>query len=162
MTTQEMIEILQAYDRGEEIESGDKIRDFWVDLTSPSWNFNKFDYRIKPKEEKRKFKVGDRLIRKKAENSLVYGEADIVEVTALTENGYTLDTEGTLPFDKEDTQVKVDDCLWYWEIFTEDDIWTIDTDRKTKAEIMNYNRGFTLNRFIPLYALGFKLPKEMK
>ena len=46
-TTKEMIEVMQAYDRGEKIESG--YGDVWVDIDMPEWSWGLRDYRVKPK-----------------------------------------------------------------------------------------------------------------
>lgn len=50
MKISEMIEVLQAYERGEKIEvlSGDQWR---VPGDFPSWNFHQYQYRIAPKKE---------------------------------------------------------------------------------------------------------------
>lgn len=60
-TTKEMIEIMQAYERGEQIEY--KIKSFmcddkWLpmDNEKPEWNFTDFDYRVKPKPTYRPYK----------------------------------------------------------------------------------------------------------
>lgn len=46
-TTKEMIEVMQAYDRGEKIESG--YGGVWVDIDMPEWSWGLRDYRVKPK-----------------------------------------------------------------------------------------------------------------
>lgn len=46
-TTKEMIEVMQAYDRGEAVQL--KSPDNWLDVCCPSWNWNENDYRVKPK-----------------------------------------------------------------------------------------------------------------
>lgn len=60
-TTKEMIEIMQAYERGEQIEY--KIKSFmcddkWLpmDNEKPEWDFTDFDYRVKPKPTYRPYK----------------------------------------------------------------------------------------------------------
>ena len=47
-TTKEMIEVMQAYDRGEKIESG--YGGVWVDIDMPEWSWGLRDYRVKPKK----------------------------------------------------------------------------------------------------------------
>ena len=47
-TTKEMIEVMQAYDRGEQIEIMNKIGE-WIYIDKPIWNWVIFDYRVKPK-----------------------------------------------------------------------------------------------------------------
>ena len=47
-TTKEMIEGMQAYDRGEQIEIMNKFGE-WIYIDKPIWNWVIFDYRVKPK-----------------------------------------------------------------------------------------------------------------
>ena len=60
MTTSEMIAVMQAFDRGEQIEY--RIKDFmrddeWCDQKEfPEWDWRTFDYRIKPKPTYRSYK----------------------------------------------------------------------------------------------------------
>ena len=53
MTTKEMIEVMQAYERGEQIEFRMKTipeNDKWGTMTQePEWDWRTFDYRVKPK-----------------------------------------------------------------------------------------------------------------
>ena len=46
-TAKEMIEVMQAYDRGEQIEAG--YNGVWVDTDMPEWSWGLRDYRVKPK-----------------------------------------------------------------------------------------------------------------
>ena len=48
-TTKEMIEVMQAYDRGEQVQLLN-IDGNWEYKDNPSWNWTKFDYRVKPKK----------------------------------------------------------------------------------------------------------------
>ena len=48
-TTKEMIEVMQAYERGEQIQVLD-ISGIWEDKEYPYWNWAKCDYRVKPKK----------------------------------------------------------------------------------------------------------------
>ena len=48
-TTKEMIEVMQAYDRGEQIEAG--YNGVWVDIDMPEWSWGLRDYRVKPKKK---------------------------------------------------------------------------------------------------------------
>lgn len=52
-TTKEMIEVMQAYDRGEQIQvkTTNKKCD-WEDVKEPYWQWNFCDYRVKPKKNK--------------------------------------------------------------------------------------------------------------
>ena len=47
-TTKEMIEVMQAYERGEQIEYKDHRRK-WYDVEYPVWDWLRTDYRVKPK-----------------------------------------------------------------------------------------------------------------
>ena len=46
-TTKEMIEVMQAYERGEQIEAG--YNGVWVYIDMPEWSWGLRDYRVKPK-----------------------------------------------------------------------------------------------------------------
>ena len=48
-TTKEMIEVMQAYDRGEQIEAC--YGGVWVDIYIPEWSWGLRDYRVKPKKK---------------------------------------------------------------------------------------------------------------
>ena len=47
-TTKEMIEVMQAYDRGEQIECFDTRK--WKDVNNPIWDWLHNDYRVKQKK----------------------------------------------------------------------------------------------------------------
>ena len=49
MTLREKIEVMQAFERGEEIECNSLYNQKWTTTPSPAWNWNDFYYRIKPK-----------------------------------------------------------------------------------------------------------------
>ena len=51
-TTKEMIEVMQAYDRGEKIVAHYLYdhKDYWVSCGTPVWDWNNFDYRVKTKK----------------------------------------------------------------------------------------------------------------
>ncbi|WP_454951678.1 hypothetical protein [Campylobacter showae] len=49
MNTDEMIEVMQAYTQGEAIEVSDKGADDWSEIKHPLWDWNSFEYRVKPK-----------------------------------------------------------------------------------------------------------------
>ena len=50
MTTEEMIKVMLAYERGEQIEYREKKDSEWLPLShDPYWNLSDLDYRIKPK-----------------------------------------------------------------------------------------------------------------
>ena len=47
-TTKEMIEVMQAYDRGEQVQLLNRFG-IWVDIDMPEWSWGLRDYRVKPK-----------------------------------------------------------------------------------------------------------------
>ena len=47
-TTKEMIEVMQAYESGEQIEAG--YNGVWVDIDMPEWSWGLRDYRVKQKK----------------------------------------------------------------------------------------------------------------
>lgn len=49
-TTKEMIDVMQAYNRGEQIQILD-INGIWEDKEYPYWNWTQCDYRVKPKKK---------------------------------------------------------------------------------------------------------------
>lgn len=49
MTLREKIEVMEAFERGEEIEQSERIHDNWCRSPLPAWNWSSFLYRIKPK-----------------------------------------------------------------------------------------------------------------
>lgn len=60
----EAIEVLKAYCEGKELEVADKNIGNWGDVLAiePCFNFDSFDYRIKPTEEYRPYKDCDEMI----------------------------------------------------------------------------------------------------
>ena len=59
-TTKEMIEVMQAYDRGEKIESC--YGGVWVDIDMPEWSWGLRDYRVKPKKKYIPFETVDEFL----------------------------------------------------------------------------------------------------
>lgn len=165
MTTKEMIEVMQAYERGEEIEARlANYEDRWGDANAPLWNWECFEYRIKPKEKRGpKFKIGDVLVHLEKEGQPLY-RGDIYRVVSIGEK-YTAEEEGYQykgayeHFEK--IFIKADDVLWYWEYQDVSGEWEITNARYTKSdlskEVLGPNERETA---IPLYALGFRLPRE--
>lgn len=51
-TTKEMIEVMQAFDRGEQIQVKTPNKKCeWEDIKEPNWQWNFCDYRVKPKKK---------------------------------------------------------------------------------------------------------------
>lgn len=51
-----MIAVLQGYKEGKPIQSATKGEDNWKTTVPPCWDFDMFDYRIKPEEPKPKYR----------------------------------------------------------------------------------------------------------
>lgn len=165
MTTKEMIEVMQAYERGEEIEFRlADCEDRWAPTISPLWNWEKFEYRIKPKETK--FRVGDVLVRLEREGEPL-GRGDIYRIVKITGSFIlaTLD-DIKIKFDAEDLDidfVKADDVLWYWEYQNVSGEWEMTNARYTKSDLSNEVLGPNERETAtPIYALGFRLPQNLK
>lgn len=163
MTTKEMIEVLQAYEAGEDIEMKENEEESWREVKYPFWVWENFKLRIKPKEKQLKFKVGDMLVHLEKEGQPLY-RGDIYRVVSIGEK-YTAEEEGYQykgayeHFEK--IFIKADDVLWYWEYQDVDGEWKMTDARYTKSdlseEVLGPNERETAT---PLYALGFRLPRE--
>ena len=69
-TTKEMIEVMQAYDRGEQIQLLDRLGN-WVDIDMPEWSWGLRDNRVKPKKSYVPFHTAEEFLaaqRKHGEN----------------------------------------------------------------------------------------------
>ena len=51
MTLREKIEVMQAFERGEEIEISNNLGEIWIQEPCPNWNWVNCTYRIKPKKQ---------------------------------------------------------------------------------------------------------------
>lgn len=77
-TTKEMIDVMQAYERGEKIEFFNYDYGQWKDVDNPIWDWLHNDYRVKPKSKYVPFET--------AEEFLV----------AQRDNGYLVSNKGKL------------------------------------------------------------------
>lgn len=74
MTTKEMIEVMQAYERGEQIEY--RIKDFmrddewYVQKSIPEWDWRTYDYRVKPKPTYKQYKNADEFLAAQKEHGM--------------------------------------------------------------------------------------------
>ncbi|WP_314070038.1 hypothetical protein [Campylobacter showae] len=139
MNTQEMIAVMQAYARGEAIEVSDKDADDWSEIKYPLWDWNSFEYRVKPATKK--VAIDKNLNRHFISEQL----SNIREL---------IDTE---IFIYEGEYIGVDAALWYWE-FKMSDGWHISQTRMTRAQAQAFV-GESVD-IAPLYALGFRLKDE--
>ena len=48
METEKIISVMQAFDEGKQIEFREKGKDEWCGIPTPHWNWEKYDYRVKP------------------------------------------------------------------------------------------------------------------
>ena len=62
MTTKEMIEVMQAYDRGEQIERRDRCGNNWFLAPVPSWDWVQYEYRVKPKPKYVPFETAEEFL----------------------------------------------------------------------------------------------------
>ena len=74
-TTKEKIEIMQAYEKGAQIQEKEIVDDVeyyskWEDVENPLWNFENYDYRVKPKPKYVPFDTPDEFL----EAQRVHGE----------------------------------------------------------------------------------------
>lgn len=70
MTTKEMIEVMQAYERGEQIEYRGRGSNNWLLSTPPIWNWEYFDYRVKPKPKYRPYKNAEEFLQAQKEHGM--------------------------------------------------------------------------------------------
>lgn len=153
MTTKEMIEVMQAHDKGEAIEfcerwdeNGNPVA--WEYTAAPSWNWQYFFYRVKPK--KPQFESSDLMIWKLSEAEPLHPKSNFYQRSYI-ERG-----------DKDvNNYVNFDDVLWYWEYQDEAGDWHI-LDRRYRREDLNMLEFRELATATPLYALGFRLPQDLK
>lgn len=77
MTTERMIEVMQAYADGEQIEYFDKEEAKWLGCDpdcEPLWNWELFEYRAKPKATYRPYKNADEFLRAQLEHGMYLRE----------------------------------------------------------------------------------------
>lgn len=67
MTTKEMIEVMQAYERGEQIE---RFKAHWEDCGAPIWDWHNYEYRVKPKPTYRPYKDADEFLAAQKEHGM--------------------------------------------------------------------------------------------
>lgn len=164
MTIDEMIKILEAYKKGENIEYqfiGDKD-DIWIPIRDSNFNFDDCVYRIKEKLEL-PFEVGD-IIVDILKTSKVY---EIIEIN-LDENTYRVKDIS----DEYTTSIYIGKCqnfinafddrvLWYWEVKekNKNDIKNL-SERLKYRELKELCKSFNIEYAKPLYALGYVLKDE--
>ena len=66
-TTKEIIEIIQDYEKGAQIQEKEIVDDVeyyskWEDVENPLWNFENYDYRVKPKPKYVPFSTAEQFL----------------------------------------------------------------------------------------------------
>ena len=112
-TTKEMIEVMQAYDRGEQIQILD-INGIWEDKEHPYWNWAKCDYRVKPKKSYVPFETAEEFLdaKRKHGKTIKRIEDDMIYCTFV-------DEEGCLLLRGKDEKVTTIDILYGRYVFTD-------------------------------------------
>lgn len=177
MTTREMIEVMEAFKRGEKIEFSRVYTDDWRDIGSPNWNWDQYKYRIshkyKVEEVEPKFKRGDIIVNKyTCDGTPLNRDSDflIVQDIDLSKEKYEIYDRGLAVFKFSDIEeidedyLNVDDCLWYWEYRDVlRDSWHTHGVRLNKAAYKNLcTDGDWDLSYEPIYQLGARLPKDKK
>ena len=73
MTTKEMIEVMQAYERGKQIEYRGKDEECWFPMHisfEPEWNWAKFEYRVTVQPAYRPYKNIQEFLRAQKEHGM--------------------------------------------------------------------------------------------
>lgn len=70
MKTTEMIEVMQAYERGEQIQYITEGSTQWRDTDRPVWNFSACAYRIKPQPTHRPYKDSHEFLQAQREHGM--------------------------------------------------------------------------------------------
>lgn len=158
ITLEEKIELITAYAEGKAVEVYDKDSDEWFAKEYDAWDFDGYNYRIKP-DETTKFAVGDTLVFMR-----VAGEPNPFRytITEVTDDSYKFKHISPISIEEVDKGfISEKDVLWFFEIY----------DYATKKYSMHPTR-MTMNEmdeefganhdtlsWQPMYNLGFK-PKE--
>lgn len=177
MKTKEMIEVMEAFERGEEIEFSRVYTDDWRDIGSPNWNWDQYKYRIKAKykveEMEPKFKKGDIIVNKYiCDGTPLNRDSDllVVEDIDLFKEKYEIYDKGLAVFkfcdieEIDEDYLNVDDCLWFWEYY-DDNYKTFTTTalRYNKEDCIDYLRRTTSHSApTTIYQLGARLPENKK
>lgn len=70
-TTKEMIEVMQAYDRGEKIELFNYDYGQWKDVDNPVWDWLHNNYRVKPKTKYVPFDTAEEFLEATRKHGLI-------------------------------------------------------------------------------------------
>ena len=104
-TTQEKLEIMQAFLDGEKIEMFDDDLKEWRWITDPSWNWIEVDYRIKPEKQKQKRFLTPMELFDRGATHMKDGNGDIFEIQGflfdkinIDNNSYFISTFAELSY----------------------------------------------------------------
>ena len=92
MTTAEMINVMLAYEIGEQIEYMGKKDSEWLPLFhDPYWDWTQFEYRIKPKPTYRPYKNADEFLQAQSEHGMYLRPSTKAKyMTPITISGDTI------------------------------------------------------------------------
>ena len=160
MKLEEKIELLASYAKDKKlVEVYDENTDSWMIKVFDVWDFENGKYRIKTKIEP-KFKAGDVLVCKTAENMLnptrflvkkVFDDEYVLESSTITDRETI-----------ENMFVSERDVLWYFEIYDNTlKQYFLSSTRMTIPEMNEKSEAHsdTLS-WQPLYSLGFRLKEN--
>lgn len=106
-TTKEMIEVMQAYERGEQIQVKTPNKKCeWVDIKEPYWSWDVCDYRVKPKKRYMPFDTAEEFLEAQRE----HGEAIVDKTSGEKSNAY-VNKNGTVVSTKILSNVWTIGCL---------------------------------------------------
>lgn len=100
-TIQEMVDIMQAYQEGKQIQIYDKIHNQWID-DEPNWNWGLHEYRIKPKPKFRPFKSVDEFLEAQREHG--GGLINILDDEVINDTDIYISINGNV-YKGKDTQI---------------------------------------------------------
>ena len=100
-TIQEMVDIMQAYQEGKQIQIYDKMHKQWVD-GEPNWNWGLHEYRIKPKPEFEPFESTEEFLEAQREHG--GGLISILDDEVVNANDIYISINGNICKGK-DTQI---------------------------------------------------------
>ena len=104
-TTKEMIEVMQAYDRGEKVQLLNRFG-FWVDIDMPEWSWGLRDYRVKPNKKYVPFDTAEEFLAAQRE----HGEVIVDKTSGEKSNAY-VNKNGTVVSTKILSNVWTIGCL---------------------------------------------------
>lgn len=160
MKLEEKIELLASYAKDKKlVEVYDKNTDSWMIKVFDVWDFENGKYRIKSKIEP-KFKAGDVLVCKTAENML---NPTRFLVKKVFDDEYELESSTITNREViEDMFVSERDVLWYFEFYDYlNKEYSLSPTRNTieKAD-KDFAPYHDTSKWQPMYLLGFRLKEN--